>query len=216
MPGLRGRFSAGGGLRLQPPHREARSGGPQPDDGADDRPGRRLGRVRLSDGPSLRGGRASDHVGAREPRPAPSIVGLEVSFNEDATGKGDEHWSPHGHVLQLDWLSEAQESALRSAFSPSELVKRPVYYVPLDDDPQGRLYPFKPERIRRVTFLNKNDPRREPYLDTRRRGLRAGQSVALALVDHELGFSRRLLTHGIDREAVHRHLEGLGWPRDGP
>lgn len=145
-----------------------------------------------------------------------TLIALEASYNEDTTGEVEPHWSIHGHAVQLDWLSKAQDEALRAAFPSSRLVMRPVKCVPLDRKPEGRRYPFKPERRRRVTFLNDSDPNREPYRDTKSRPLRPPQAVSLALVEHELGFHRRLLTHGIDDEAVRRHLEGLGWPRDGP
>lgn len=146
----------------------------------------------------------------------PCIIGLEVSFNEDQTGEVEPHWCVHGHANGLDWLSSTQVKDLRAAFPPSELVKRPIRCEPLDQDIRGRLYPFKPERLRRVTSLVEDDPERKPYRETKRRPLRPWQAVSLAIVDHQLGFQGRLLLHGIDEEAVRRHLAGLGWARDGP
>lgn len=146
----------------------------------------------------------------------PAIIGLEVSFNEDATGKVEPHWCAHAHGIGYDWLSNAQERSLRAAFPPSRLVKRPVLCVPLDSNEQGSRYPFKPERVRRVTQLKTDHPHRLPYRISKRRELRPWQAVSLALVEHQLGFSGRLLTHGINEQAVRQHLEGLGWARDGP
>lgn len=142
----------------------------------------------------------------------PAVIGFEVSFNEDTTGECEPHWGLHGHVVQLDWLSGSQEKALRAIFPPSRLVKRPVKCEPLDQNLQGRRYPFKPERVRRVTELKTDDPERRPYRDTRRRDLRPWQAVDLALVEHDRGFEGRLLTHRV----VSRHLRGFVWARDGP
>ena len=146
----------------------------------------------------------------------PAVIGFEVSFNEDITGKVEPHWCAHAHTNGLDWLSAAQDAGLRAAFPRSRLVKRPIKYELLDQNPQGRLYPFKAEHVRRVTQLKSDHPEREPYRETKRRELRPWQAVTLALVKHQRGFSGRLLTHGIDAEAVRGQLRGFGWARDGP
>lgn len=145
----------------------------------------------------------------------PAIIGLEASFNEDLTERIPPHWCVHPHAIQLDWLSPVQEAGLRAAFPPSPYVKRPVRNDPLDHKIAGRLYPFKWERCRRVTFINASDPKRAPYRDTKHRPLRPAQAVQLALAEHQLGFGRRLLTHQIDERAVRRLLEPYGWARDG-
>ncbi len=146
----------------------------------------------------------------------PSLIGLEVSFNEDDTGEVEPHWCVHGHGINIDWLSEAQNHALRAPFPRSQQVRRPVLTEALDGRLSGRQYPWKAERVRRVTFFNRGDGTRAPYRDTRHRALRVQQAVTLALVEHELGFSGRLLSHGIDREALRSHLGADWWARDGP
>lgn len=146
----------------------------------------------------------------------PAVIGFEVSFNEDVNGVVEPHWCPHGHSIGFDWLSAAQEKALRAAFPRTPLVKRPVKFDRLDKNPQGLRYPFKPEHVRRVTELVTDHPTRSPYPDSKRRGLRPWQAISLALVEHQRGFQGRLLTHGIDERVVRQQLQGLGWARDGP
>nr|WP_137830370.1 hypothetical protein [Methylobacterium sp. L1A1] len=145
----------------------------------------------------------------------PTLIGLEASFNEDFTGEVEPHWCVHGHTNGVDWPSAMQEDGLKAAFPPSRWVKRPVRIDLLDERIQGRRYPFKPERFRRVTQFVTDDPARAPYRDTKHRALRPWQAVSLAIVEHELGFDRRLLIHGIDEEAVAGRLQGLGWPVGG-
>lgn len=146
----------------------------------------------------------------------PIVIGMEASFNEDATGRIKPHWCIHPHGISLDWISRAQVRGLQAEFPGSPLAKRPVHCTPLDYNIAGILYANKPERFRRVTFLETRHPTRKPYRDSKRRPLRPSQAVTLAIVEHELGFGWRMLTHGIDREDVRQHLAGLGWPRDGP
>ena len=146
----------------------------------------------------------------------PIVMGLEVSFNEDATGKVEPHWCIHPHGIGLDWLSADEVGGLQAIFPASALTKRPIHCVPLDNNIAGILYANKTQRFRRVTYLKTDHPTRKPYRDTKCRALRAWQAVNLAVVEHELGFDWRLLTHGIDREVVRHHLAGLGWPRDSP
>ena len=146
----------------------------------------------------------------------PSLIGLEVSFNEDETGEVEPHWCVHGHGINLDWLSQAQDHALRAPFPPSQQVSKPVHVVELDCRLSGRQYPWKAERVRRVTFLNRGDGKRAPHRDTRHRALRVQQAVTLALIEHELGYAGRLLSHEIDREALRGHLGASWWARDGP
>lgn len=146
----------------------------------------------------------------------PAVIGFEVSFNEDTTGEVEPHWCPHGHSIGLNWLSAAQEEALRAAFPRTPLVKRPVKFDRLDKNPQGLRYPFKPEHVRRVTELVTDHPARAPYRDSKPRELRPWQAVSLAIVEHRRGFEGRLLTHGIDERVVRQQLQGLGWARDGP
>jgi len=146
----------------------------------------------------------------------PTIIGLETSLNEDTTGRFDNHWCTHTHSIQQDWLSRAQEDGLKDRFLHSEKVRKTVECLPLDRRSEGYNYPFKFERVRRVTVLNTEHPTRKPFRESRRRELRPPQAVNLALVEHELGFSRRLLTHGIDERHVRQRLEAAGWGRDGP
>lgn len=145
-----------------------------------------------------------------------AIIGLEASFNEDTTGRFEDHWCVHGHANQFEWLSEVQTSGLRARFPPSRLVRQPVDCKPLDQRSQGRNYPFKPERVRRVTVWVTDHPLRAPYRDSKRRPLRPWQAVSLAIVEHELGFARRLRTHGIDERLIRGRLWAAGWGRDGP
>lgn len=145
-----------------------------------------------------------------------TVIGFEVSFNEDTTGEVEPHWCPHGHSISLDWLSAAQEHAVRAAFPCSRQVKRPVKFDRLDRNQRGLRYPFKPEHVRRVTHLKSDHPTRSPYRDTNRRELRSWQAVSLALVEHQRGFSGRLLIHGIDESVVRGQLEAFGWARRGP
>lgn len=145
----------------------------------------------------------------------PTLIGLEASFNEDVTGEVESHWCVHGHTNGVDWPSATQENELKAAFPPSHWVKRPVRLDLLDSRIEGRRYPFKAERFRRVTQLVTDDPVRAPYRDSKHRPLRPWQAVSLAIVEHELGFERRLLTHAIDEAAVGECFQGLGWPGDG-
>ena len=145
-----------------------------------------------------------------------TIIGLEASFNEDTTGRFEDHWCVHTHAIQRDWLSAAQEKDLRAEFPPSELVKQPVHCDPLDRRTAGQDYPFKPERFRRVTVLKTDHQTRAPYRESKHRGPRPWQAVSLAIVEHQLGFSRRLLTHGIDEQLVQQRFQARGWARDGP
>ena len=146
----------------------------------------------------------------------PTIVGLEASFNEDTTGRFADHWCVHTHSQQVGWLSDTQETSLKGFFPRSSFVKKPVHCDKLDRRSEGRRYPFKFERVRRVTVLKTDDPTRAPYRDSRRRDLRPNQAVTLAMVEHQLGFGGRHLTHGIDERLVRQRLQGLGWARDGP
>lgn len=146
----------------------------------------------------------------------PTVVGFEVSANEDMTGEVEPHWSAHVHLINLEWLSASQKAGLRALFPPSRLVKRPIHCVPLDQRPEGRLYPWKADHVRRVTVIKNDDPERGPYRGTRHRALRPGQAVSLALVEHRRGFGGRLLIHGIDEGAVRGRLRGFRWARDGP
>ncbi len=146
----------------------------------------------------------------------PTIIGLETSLNEDTTGRFEDHCCVHSHTNQYEWLSEAQTVGLRARFRPSALVRQPVECKPLDQRSEGRDYPFKPERGRRVTVWVTDHPTRAPYRDSKRRPLRPWQAVSLAIVEHRLGFGRRLLTHGIDEQLVRQRLLAAGWGRDGP
>lgn len=143
-------------------------------------------------------------------------LSLDISFNEDTTGKLEPHWCAHVHGATREWLSDSQEQALGEAFPPSRMVSRPVDVDHLDRNETGRLYIFKPDRVRRVTFRNDRNPKRRPYRDSARRTLRPWQAVALAHVEHELGFDYRLVTHGIDENAVGAALDAFYRARDGP
>ena len=146
----------------------------------------------------------------------PALISLEASYNEDETGRLPPHWCAHTHGFGLDWVSAAQERGLKDRFRPSPWVKNPVRIDLLDQRIAAQRYHFKSERFRRVTELVTDHPTRNPYRDTDYRPLRPDQAVRLALAEHELGFGKRLLIHGIEAEAVRRHLASLGWPRDGP
>lgn len=145
-----------------------------------------------------------------------SVIGLEVSFNEDLTKEVEPHWCIHVHAIVYDWLTDAQKKALRAAFVRSRWAKRPVYITELDHRINGRLYPFKAERFRRQAYIDDSNPKRRPFRATRSKDLRPEQAVSLAIVEHQLGFGQRLLSHKIDEGALKRHLEGLEWARDGP
>ncbi len=146
----------------------------------------------------------------------PSIVSIEASFNEDATGRNPPHWSVHVHLLGVGWLSKDQVDELRRRFPVHRLAARPVMYEELDSDPRGKLYPFKAERVRRVTELVEDHPTRQPFRGSRRRALRQSQAVELAIVEHRLGFAGRLICHGIDEVSIKTRLSAEGWARDGP
>ena len=146
----------------------------------------------------------------------PSITGIEASFNEDLTGKVEPHWCVHGHNIQIDWLSKVQKEQLRGVFPPTSRTPRPIRCDELDGNIRGRLYPFKPQRSRRVTYLKTGRATRKAYRATKHRPLRAEQATTLALIDHDVGLAGRLRLRDIDESAVQQHLLGLGWPRDGP
>lgn len=133
----------------------------------------------------------------------PALLGLDVSFNEDLTGEVPPHWSVHAHGVTSDWLTRLQKRGLRLAFPKTELVSRPVNTEPLDGEHAGLLYPFKPERTRRETYLDsREDDEREPCRNTRKRSLRPAQAVELALVEHRVGLAGRLIGCGISVESV--------------
>ena len=112
-----------------------------------------------------------------------TIIGLEASFNEDTTGHFEDHWCGHTHSIQHDWLSKAQEEGLKDRFPRSRLIRRPVRCDRLDGRDEGRRYPFKPERVRRVHRLG-DGPSRTSTLPR----LQAPASAAMA--GGELGHSR--------------------------
>ncbi len=147
---------------------------------------------------------------------ASRALSLDISYNEDITGKFEPHWCAHVHGAARDWLSNAQAKALRKTFPPSRLVPKPVDVDHLDRDERGRLYIFKPDRVRRVTFLNGDNPKRRPYRDSKRRHLRPWQAIALARVEHELGFDYRLITNGFDENSVKAAFDAFYRARDGP
>lgn len=141
-----------------------------------------------------------------------TLIGLEATFTEDITGQVESHWCVHGHTNGVDWPSDSLVYGLKADFPPSPWVKRPVRLDLLDDRSEGRRYPFKPQRLRRVTQLIADDPARAPYRESKYRPLRPWQAVSLAITEHELGFERRLLIHGIDKKAVGKCFQGPGWP----
>lgn len=137
------------------------------------------------------------------------VIGLDISLNEDETGEVPHHWCVHGHGILLDWPSEAQVTALRRAVPPSAFAKRPVHVARLDEDERGRAYPFKIQRVRRVTYIDSSVEDRRSFRNTHRRELRPCQQVSLAKVEHEFGLMRRVMIHGIDADEVNRALDNL-------
>lgn len=148
----------------------------------------------------------------------PAVGGFDVSFNEDEEGENLPHWSAHGHLTTNDWLSSKQKEVLRAAVSPSAWVRRPVKVLTLDDRDNGPLYTIKPDRARKVSYLDSSKVHlgRAPFRNTHRRDLRPDQAVALAQVEHELGLRNRVLFRGIPEDAVRTALCWLYWPQDGP
>ena len=149
----------------------------------------------------------------------PSVISLDISFNEDLTGKGPPpHWCVHAVVLVPDWFSPAQERPFRAAFPRSSWVKRPVWFERIDASGAADLYALKPDRGRRVTCWDERrlNARGGPSIKTSPRGLRAIQADELAMVEHQLGLAGRVIGCGIDDDAVERALGGFNWPRDGP
>ncbi len=148
----------------------------------------------------------------------PTVFGIDISYNVDLEGETDPHWMPHGHGTSLDWLSKAQDKALRSGFPASDLIRRPVDIRELDGRQNGPDYAAKPDRFQRESYVVTPKPGadRGPYRDTRYHPLRAEQAVELALVEHEVGLRARVVTHGIADEVVERALGGFNWARDGP
>ncbi|WP_019905864.1 hypothetical protein [Methylobacterium sp. 77] len=149
----------------------------------------------------------------------PSIFSLDISFNEDLTGKGPlPHWCVHAAGLATDWFSPAQERPFRAAFSRSSWVKRPVWFERIDASGAADLYALKPDRGRRVTVWNERrlNAGGGPSTKTSPRGLRAIQADELAMVEHQLGLAGRVIGCGIDNDAVERALGGFNWARDGP
>jgi hypothetical protein len=146
----------------------------------------------------------------------PALLYLDVSFNEDLTGEVMPHWSVHAHGLAADWLSPAQIQGLRLAFPRTDLVSRPVKTELLDREQAGLLYPFKPERNRRETYLDQRDgDDREPCRNTRKRLLRPAQAVELALIEHSVGLLGRLIGIGISAEAIGEALGAFDEARSG-
>lgn len=141
----------------------------------------------------------------------PCVLGIDISLNEDETGRVPTHWSVHGHGQALDWPSPAQVEALRRAIPPTTLTSRPVHIKRLDGTSDERVaaYAFEPERVRRVSYLDRSTKDRRPFRNTHRRELRPEQHVALAMVEHEFGLMRRLATHGLDADEVNRARDGF-------
>ena len=137
---------------------------------------------------------------------SPYALSLDISFNEDLAGSVEP--CAHVHGLRPNWFTASEKAAFKAAFSKSATVKRPVRVEELDRDENGRLYVFKPDRVRRVARDDGGRPDR--------RSLRPSQAVALAHVEHELGFDYRLVTNGIDENAVGKALEAFYRARDGP
>lgn len=141
--------------------------------------------------------------------PAPAVAGLDVSFNEDEEGKTPAHWSAHSHVVLAGWLTDAQDEALRAAFPAAPFSRRPVQVEDLDQQDNGPLYAVKPDRIRRVSYLDRTQSNRYPFRNRHRRPLRPDQAVALAQVEHELGLVNRLIIAGIAEDRVRAALKGF-------
>ena len=146
----------------------------------------------------------------------PAVGTLEVSFNEDATGKVEPHWCAHGHPILPNWLDDRQRDLLSERFPRVELGRRPIDIRELDQRENAPLYANKSDHVRRVSYLDTSNPNRKPYRNTRRRELRPEQAAMLALVEHRLGFLNRLITNRISKNAIGAAFEGFYDARDGP
>ena len=142
-------------------------------------------------------------------------LSLDISFNDDTTGAVCPYWSAHAHVAGPDWWSKAKGKSFKAAFPASVLVSRPVRIDQLDANDVGLLYLFKPNRVRRVTYLNESHPSRAPFRDNHRYVLRPHQAVTLAHVEHELGFAYRLIASGINKDTINDALVAFYSARDG-
>ena len=149
---------------------------------------------------------------------SPLVAGFDVSFNEDQEGESAPHWALHGHGVTSEWFPKQHEKAVRAAVTPSALVKRPVKFDKLDGRANGPLYTIKPDRVRKVSYLEDRKVRlgRAPFRDTHRRDLRPEQAVALAQVEHDTGLLNRLLIKGIPKDAIGAALEAFYRAQDGP
>ena len=88
----------------------------------------------------------------------PALGCFEVAFNEDETGEVAPHWCAHSHHHVLDWPDNDCDWRLREAFPATAMTKRPVKWVALDGRPNAFAYLFKPDRDRRVTYLEASNP----------------------------------------------------------
>ena len=137
---------------------------------------------------------------------SPYALSLDISFNEDLAG--DVVPCAHVHGVRPNWFTVSEKADFKAKFPKSATVKRPVRVDELDRNATGRLYIFKPDRVRRVARDDGGRPDR--------RVLRPWQAVALAHIEHELGFEYRLVTHGIDENAIGAALDAFYRARDGP
>ena len=140
----------------------------------------------------------------------PALGCVEASFEEDLSGRVADHWALHAHVIVAEWLSLEQTAGLISAFPRSDRIGRPVMWQRLDDELAVRAYPFKPERFRGVSQDFGVTDRKPP----RQRELRHWQAVELARVEHQVGLVRKLISHGIDIETLHKHFNSMKRSRD--
>ena len=143
-----------------------------------------------------------------------AVFGIEASFNEDKDNPALNHCQVHAHGLCGNWYSDEQAETLRRVVALTTHAPRALLIEKFDDQESGRAYPYKPDRVRRVSYVDDSNPCRAPHQNTRDRDLRVLQQVELAKAEHAFGLSRRLLIHGIPAVTVNRALVGFEWLAD--
>lgn len=129
------------------------------------------------------------------------IGGLDVSANEDDRGKFKSHFQPHAWGFAPRSTKASIAASLRRSLPRTEVVKRPLVFLPFDGREGGYRYAYRSSFDRRVTYEGATSSSKGRKRRTRKRELRAAQEAALAIHLHKLGLSRRIILIGwrVDR-----------------
>lgn len=149
--------------------------------------------------------RKTDRV-LREAGVTSAFGGIDFSQNVDAGCSGP--------YLQIQFIlfetgdASLNRAVLRQKLNQSGQIKRPVRIMQFDGDAAGFAYALKYEFLRRESYRQLADQRRDgrASLNTRNRPLRGRAWVELALLLDRLGLDSRLLLIAVKRIRKHREV----------